>query len=138
MGYQPCRSQQTLGAQLVERILILPPTSINELLHLPQVNHMTINSNEDHKPLDLAAFRQSLAHKKGKEYWRSLSELAESEEFEEAGPAGVSPPGGLTGCPQPARLLKSTGRSLAMADLTACCASNQPKRSCPTLVRPKN
>ena len=37
-------------------------------------------ANEDNR-LDLAAVRAKLASAKGKEYWRSLDELAESDGF---------------------------------------------------------
>ena len=46
------------------------------------------------QPLDLAQARNRLAGARGKDYWRSLDELAQTEEFQElverefSGPAG--------------------------------------------------
>jgi len=35
------------------------------------------------EPLDLAALRARLAGRRGKEYWRSLEELAETADFQD-------------------------------------------------------
>ncbi len=72
------------------------------------------------KPLDLAAMRQELSRKKGKEHWRSLNELAGSEEFEEAVRREFPRQAQLLGDLNRRDFLKVLGASLALAGLTSC------------------
>jgi MoCo/4Fe-4S cofactor protein with predicted Tat translocation signal len=84
---------------------------------------------------DLAAIRARLAEGRGREYWRSLEELAETPEFEEylhrEFPENASewadPPGRR-------KFLKVMGASLALAGLTAC--TKQPPETIVPYVRP--
>ncbi len=80
---------------------------------------MTQN-NQDHKPLDLASLRQRLSGKKGKDYWRSLNELAHSEEFDELVQQEFPRQAGLLDFLNRRDFLKVLGASLALAGLTAC------------------
>src|SRR5262249_42728794 len=71
--------------------------------------------------IDLDAIRAKLAGARGKRYWRSLEELAETEEFQQLFhrefPVGASEWwDGLTR----RNFLKMAGVSLALAGLTAC------------------
>jgi len=88
---------------------------------------MTIDSHEEGRPLDLASFRQQLATRKGREYWRSLNELAESEEFEEAVRQEFPRQAVLLGSLNRRDFLKVLGASLALAGLTACVPQNAGK-----------
>jgi MoCo/4Fe-4S cofactor protein with predicted Tat translocation signal len=49
--------------------------------HDAEVHALDLQLRE--RPLDLAAVRQKLQHKTGKQYWRTLEELAEDPHFEE-------------------------------------------------------
>ncbi|MFN8454467.1 MAG: TAT-variant-translocated molybdopterin oxidoreductase [Anaerolineae bacterium] len=78
-----------------------------------------------HEPLDLATVRAHLAQKRGQHYWRSLEELADTEEFQDflyrEFPRQASEwPNALSR----RHFLKLMGASLALAGLTAC--SSQP------------
>src|SRR5215510_10888928 len=72
-------------------------------------------------PVDLAAIRSQLAQRQGKQYWRSLEELAGSPEceaylqaeFPEQAPQLLDPVGRRT-------FLKLMGASLALAGASAC------------------
>lgn len=76
--------------------------------------------------LDLAAIRERLASRRGPEYWRSLEELAESEEFLELlhreFPAQASERADLAGR---RKFLKLMAASVALAGLGAC--TRQPE-----------
>jgi MoCo/4Fe-4S cofactor protein with predicted Tat translocation signal len=71
--------------------------------------------------IDLGALRQRLAQQHGKQYWRSLEELAETPEFKaylqaefpEQAPQWLDPVGRRT-------FLKLMGASLALAGVSAC------------------
>lgn len=80
----------------------------------------------DERRLDLAAARARLTAMKGKEYWRSLDELAETEEFQEflhrEFPDKASE---LTDPVSRRSFLKIMSASLALAGLNAC--SRQPE-----------
>ncbi len=77
--------------------------------------------NDKHMSLDLAAIRARLATARGRDYWRSLEELAETEEFEkflrdefpQQSLAWVNPINRR-------ELLQLMGASLALAGLSAC------------------
>src|SRR5512138_1980474 len=90
---------------------------------------------KEHRPLDLAAVRERLKASSGREYWRTLEELAETPEFEEllhrefpeqasVWDAGVDRRG----------FLRLMGASLALAGLSAC--TTQPLENIIPYVRP--
>jgi molybdopterin-containing oxidoreductase family iron-sulfur binding subunit len=81
---------------------------------------MTHEQHADRKMLDLAAMRRRLAGKTGKTYWRSLSELAESEDFEQLVRQEFPRQAGLLDSLNRRDFLKVLGASLALAGLTAC------------------
>ncbi|GIV14749.1 MAG: molybdopterin oxidoreductase [Armatimonadota bacterium] len=78
-------------------------------------------NNKHSQPLNLEEIRQRLAQAKGQQYWRSLEEIAESEEFrqilEKEFPRQSSPLGAFLHRRQ---FLKLMGASLALAGLTSC------------------
>ena len=71
--------------------------------------------------LDLATARARIEKTKGPEFWRSLEELAGSDEFQEMMhrefPKGASE---WAGCSLAPRLHEADGRLAAMAGMTAC------------------
>src|SRR5262245_25559854 len=73
------------------------------------------------KQMDIAAIRARLAASQGKEYWRSLEELAGSEAFLESlrreFPIGAEE---WSDAIDRRRFLQLMGASLALAGLTAC------------------
>ncbi|HEX8186274.1 MAG TPA: TAT-variant-translocated molybdopterin oxidoreductase, partial [Blastocatellia bacterium] len=83
----------------------------------------TQSSLHGHKPAqdDLSSIRTRLSGKKGKQYWRSLEELAESDEFYDLlhreFPENASEWNDPLGR---RKFLKLMGASLALAGLTAC------------------
>jgi len=81
---------------------------------------MTDLKNEERNPLDLAAIRQRLGILKGKNYWRSLHELADDKDFEKIVQQEFPRQASLL--PELGRrdFLKLMGASLALAGLTAC------------------
>jgi MoCo/4Fe-4S cofactor protein with predicted Tat translocation signal len=78
------------------------------------------NDNNGQKPLDLAALRKRLASQHGKTYWRSLNELAETDEFSEIVRHEFPRQAKLMGTLNRRDFLKFLGASLAFAGLTAC------------------
>jgi MoCo/4Fe-4S cofactor protein with predicted Tat translocation signal len=93
-------------------------------------------ANEDNR-LDLAAVRAKLASARGKEYWRSLDELAESDGFTEflhrEFPRLASEwPSGLGR----RRFLQLMGASLGLAGLSAC-AAKRPEDIVPYVRQPE-
>ena len=87
--------------------------------------------------LDLAAVQARLATTQGRDYWRSLEELAETDSFQEFLHREISPAGFRMDAAMNRRnFLKLMGASLALAGLTACQA-NRPKKLYPTCRRPK-
>lgn len=78
--------------------------------------------------LDLAALREKIGNKQGREYWRSLEELAETEEFQQAVekefPNG---PFNFDSSVSRRNFLKLMGASMALAGLSAC--TRQPSES---------
>src|ERR1041385_5441691 len=87
------------------------------------------------KTVDLAAVRARLAGARGQQYWRSLEELAETEEFREflqkEFPSQAS---ALNGPVKRREFLALMGASLALAGLSGCSAT-VPERIVP-YVRP--
>ncbi len=86
-------------------------------------------ANDTHnQPLDLATARARLAGLRGKQYWRGLEELADSEQFQallqREFPRQVS---GLLGPLSRRSFLKFMGASLALAGLGACAPSQAEK-----------
>ncbi len=93
----------------------------------------------DDKTLDIAAIRKKLEANKGKAYWRSLDELADSEEFrsfvEREFPRQASP---LTAGLSRREFVKLLGASLAFAGLTACVRPpSPPERIVPYVRQPE-
>ncbi|MBO0857370.1 MAG: TAT-variant-translocated molybdopterin oxidoreductase, partial [Chloracidobacterium sp.] len=87
------------------------------------------------KEMDIAAIRARLATSQGKEYWRSLEELAESEAFQESlrreFPVGASEWSDMI---DRRRFMRLMGASLALAGLTAC--TRQPAETIVPYVHP--
>ncbi|RPI94814.1 MAG: twin-arginine translocation signal domain-containing protein, partial [Chloroflexi bacterium] len=81
---------------------------------------MTQDKYPDRKRLDLEEMRQELVGKTGKSYWRSLDELAKSDDFEELVRQEFPRQASLLGSLNRRDFLKVLGASLAMAGLTAC------------------
>jgi MoCo/4Fe-4S cofactor protein with predicted Tat translocation signal len=81
---------------------------------------MTLQNDEDHRSLDLETLRRSMAAKKGKEYWRSLNELAGSPEFDELVRQEFPRQADALYFLSRRDFLKILGASLALAGLTAC------------------
>ncbi|MGQ9791115.1 MAG: TAT-variant-translocated molybdopterin oxidoreductase [Armatimonadota bacterium] len=77
--------------------------------------------DKQRQPLNLDEIRKRLSQAKGQQYWRSLEELADSEEFqhilEKEFPRPSSPLGAFLHRRQ---FLKLMGASLALAGLTSC------------------
>ncbi len=88
---------------------------------------MSDHRESSHRPLDLATLRQQIAEKKGKEYWRSLNELAESEEFEETIRREFPRQAQLLGDLNRRDFLKVLGAGLALAGLTSCAPADGNK-----------
>jgi len=86
------------------------------------------------KSLDLSALRARLSSNRGPRYWKSLEEVAETEEFREF--LQFEFPQGAEQWADPAgrrQFLKLMGASLALAGLTAC--TRQPKETIMPYVR---
>ncbi|HVN83326.1 MAG TPA: TAT-variant-translocated molybdopterin oxidoreductase [Candidatus Binatia bacterium] len=85
--------------------------------------------------IDLTAIRQRLAHRRGRQYWRSLEELAESEEFraflDHEFPRQAAP---LHDGVDRRQFLQLMGASLALAGLSAC--TRQPTEYVVPYVKP--
>src|SRR5205085_3943604 len=89
---------------------------------------------EIRRPLKVEDVRKRLAEKQGKEYWRSLEELAESAEFEELLHREFPRQAGEWDDPVGRRkFLKVMGASLALAGLSGCVY--QPPESIVPYVR---
>lgn len=87
---------------------------------------MAIES-KDRRPLDLDSFRAKLAARSGKKYWRSLNELAESEEFTEIVENEFPRQATMLGALGRRDFLKILGASLALAGVTACVPQSPAK-----------
>ncbi len=70
--------------------------------------------------LDLAALRARLARTRGQQYWRSLEELAETEEFQELLQREFPRQAAVLNAVSRRRFLHLLGASLALAGLNAC------------------
>jgi len=81
---------------------------------------ITDNHSEERRTLSLEDFRRQLSNKKGKAYWRSLEELANSEAFEQIVRQEYPRQGSLLDSLNRRDFLKILGASLALAGLTAC------------------
>lgn len=79
---------------------------------------MTIHDHEHQKPL--APLRKQMAAKTGKDYWRSLNELANNDEFEQLVRQEFPRQASLLGVLNRRDFLKVLGASLALAGLTSC------------------
>lgn len=88
---------------------------------------MTHNLYPDRKRLDLDAARQRLAGKKGKVYWRSLNELAQSDDFEKLIQQEFPRQAGLLDSLNRRDFIKVLGASLALAGLAACAPQSEEK-----------
>lgn len=87
---------------------------------------MMKQNNNPQNPLDLATVRERLAHTNGRQYWRSLEEAGESEEFREF--VSREFPRYASEMRDPAtrrNFLKLMGASLALAGLSGCAYSFQ-------------
>ncbi|HUI26850.1 MAG TPA: TAT-variant-translocated molybdopterin oxidoreductase, partial [Candidatus Kryptonia bacterium] len=88
-----------------------------------------------HAPIDLAAIRQRLARTSGRQYWRGLEELAETEEFQafidHEFPRGAML---LNEGIDRRQFLQLMGASLALAGLNAC--TRQPTENVVPYVKP--
>jgi molybdopterin-containing oxidoreductase family iron-sulfur binding subunit len=86
--------------------------------------------------LDLAAIRKKLENEQGPQFWRSLDQLADTEEFQEflhkEFPRQAAP---LEGAVDRRGFLKFLGASLALAGLTACARPVSPDQKIVPYVR---
>src|ERR1700716_2840694 len=89
------------------------------------------------QPLNLAEVRQRLAGARGKEYWRSLDELAQTEEFQELVEREFSgPEGGWTDPVNRRQFLVLVAASLGLAGLSGCSPA-PPERIVPFVREPE-
>ncbi|MBN8689251.1 MAG: TAT-variant-translocated molybdopterin oxidoreductase [Armatimonadetes bacterium] len=94
--------------------------------------------NEQHEPkVGIAAIREKLAGKKGPEYWRSLEQVAETEEFNQWLEDEFPNRSSLMSLDRRS-LLKFMGASMALAGLTGCRSAFLPNaRMVPYVNRPE-
>jgi MoCo/4Fe-4S cofactor protein with predicted Tat translocation signal len=96
---------------------------------------MTTNDNQPGGQMDFATIRARIAGSRGKEYWRSLEELAGSEAFQESlrreFPSGAEE---WNEAIDRRHFLRLMGASLALAGLTAC--TRQPTETIVPYVHP--
>ena len=85
------------------------------------------------RPLDLARIRDRLAHATGRQYWRSLDELADSEAFNEFLHAEFPREASVLDALGRRQFLQLMGASLALAGLGAC--TRQPEEKIVPYVR---
>ncbi len=96
---------------------------------------MEAKVREPDNRMDIAAIRARLAASQGKEYWRSLEELAGSEAFQESlGREFPDAAGEWRGETDRRHFLRLMGASLALAGLTAC--TRQPAETIAPYVHP--
>jgi MoCo/4Fe-4S cofactor protein with predicted Tat translocation signal len=87
--------------------------------------------------LDLAAIRARLSAVKGKAYWRSLEELAETPEFQELLRREFPRQANAATALSRRDFLKFTAAALALAGLAAC-SSQPPEKIVPYVKQPEN
>ena len=90
-------------------------------------------SKDSHQP-NHSKIRQRLQNKNGKEYWRSLNELADSEGFDELVREEFPRQAKLSGAMNRRDFIKVLSASLAMAGLAAC--TPQPEKKIMPYSRP--
>ncbi|MDZ7300800.1 MAG: TAT-variant-translocated molybdopterin oxidoreductase [candidate division KSB1 bacterium] len=91
--------------------------------------------NEKSNHFDLSALRAGLGKQRGQQYWRSLEELANTEEFQQYLQNEFTPHAVEKALPLPRRdFLKLMGASLALAGLNAC--TRQPEEKIFPYVKP--
>ncbi|MDQ2998439.1 MAG: TAT-variant-translocated molybdopterin oxidoreductase, partial [Chloroflexota bacterium] len=89
------------------------------------------------EPLDLAALRARLAGRRGKEYWRSLEELAETADFQDLLRHEFPQGADIWEATLSRRgFLKVMGASMAMAGLTGCALSSPDEKIVPYVNKP--
>lgn len=88
---------------------------------------MTHNSSNDTHRHPHSLIRQKLQNKNGKEYWRSLNELANTEEFDELIREEFPREANIAGSMKRRDFLKVLSASLAMAGLVACTPQSNKK-----------
>ena len=113
MGYVPAGRQEEIGAKLVCRVPDPPADGVDGLHDVPPMNQETgggrqeagreadVRLPEAGPGTNLAAARKRLESIEGREYWRSIEELLETEDFREhlhrefrvPIDSGVEPPG---------------------------------------------
>ncbi len=85
-----------------------------------------MNTRKDLSPA-LSALHERLAHARGKAYWRSLEELADSPAFQElVGREFAEPAGGWDNALSRRQFLTLMGASLALAGLSGCSVKPAP------------
>ncbi|HYT89218.1 MAG TPA: TAT-variant-translocated molybdopterin oxidoreductase, partial [Gemmataceae bacterium] len=90
------------------------------------------------EPLDLTRARQRLAAARGKDYWRGLEELAETDGFEEMLEKEFPrQAGGWMEGVNRRQFLKLMGASLALAGLSGCGASRPTEQILPYVRQPE-
>jgi MoCo/4Fe-4S cofactor protein with predicted Tat translocation signal len=89
------------------------------------------------EPLDLAALRARLAGRRGKEYWRSLEELAETADFQDLLRHEFPQGADIWEATLSRRgFLKVMGASMAMAGLTGCALTSPEEKIVPYVNKP--
>jgi molybdopterin-containing oxidoreductase family iron-sulfur binding subunit len=89
------------------------------------------------EPLDLAALRARLAGRRGKEYWRSLEELAETADFQDLLRHEFPQGADIWEATLSRRgFLKVMGASMAMAGLTGCALTSPDEKIVPYVNKP--
>lgn len=88
---------------------------------------MTNEKFTERKRIDLDALRQSMTGAQHKKFWRSLNELAETEDFEKLVEQEFPRQASLLGSLKRRDFLKVLGASLALAGLTACVPQGSEK-----------
>jgi MoCo/4Fe-4S cofactor protein with predicted Tat translocation signal len=89
------------------------------------------------EPLDLAALRARLAGRRGKEYWRSLEELAETADFQDLLRHEFPQGADIWEATLSRRgFLKVMGASMAMAGLTGCALTSPQEKIVPYVSKP--
>jgi len=98
-----------------------------------------VASATNKQPLDLTTIRARLAGARGKAYWRSLDELAATEEFQEFLHREFPRQASEWVDPDPLSrrtFLKLMGASLALAGLSGCALARPENQAIPYVVKP--